>query len=127
MKKNILIIISVIILAVAGLFYYSNQGKEKIINDNNQSNIEEIYKNDPREVVWRQLPAKQKERIDGDWQDGKVSKITLSENNMMSPAADKSYIGKEIYLVEFPTKDINGMPVYADLKTFNIIGYGLVD
>ena len=127
MKKNILIILSVILLITIGLLYCSNQGKEKIINDNSQSNIEETAQNDPKEVVWRQLPTKQKDRIDGSWQDGKVSKITLNENSMMSPAIDKSYIGKEVYLIEFPTKDINGMPIYADINNLNIIGYGLVD
>jgi len=35
--------------------------------------------------------------------DGKVSKITLNEN-MMSQVEDKSYEGKEVYLIDFPTK-----------------------
>lgn len=127
MKKNILIILSAILLIAAGLFYYSNHIEEKVVNNEKQSAGEEAAKKDVREVVWEQLPAGQKERIDGTWKDGKVSKVTLNENSMMSPTVDKSYIGKEVYLVEFPTKDINGIPVYVDMNTFDIIGYGLVD
>ena len=53
-------------------------------------------KNDVREIVWGQLSSQQKERIDGTWKDGKVSKITLNEN-MISQVDDKSYEGKEVY------------------------------
>ncbi len=42
---------------------------------------------------------------------------------------DKDYIGKEIYLIDFPTNS-NSMPnnmiVYASLD-YKIVGYGYVD
>lgn len=114
MKKITLLVFSLFILL--GLFGCSNH-----VNGNN--------KKDVREVVWRQLSAQQKERINGTWKDGKVSKITLNKH-MMSQIKDKSYEGKKVYLIDFPTKSKsipNNMVVYADMKTFNYIGIGLVD
>jgi hypothetical protein len=76
-----------------------------------------------------QLSTEQKEWIDGNWKDGKVAKITLNKN-MMSQVDDKSYKGKEVYLIDFPTKSIsipNNMIVYGDVNTFEYIGNGLVD
>lgn len=58
-----------------------------------------------------------------------VSKTTLNES-MMSEVEDKSYAGKEVYLIDFPTKSKsipNNMIVYADVNTFDYIGIGLVD
>jgi hypothetical protein len=84
---------------------------------------------DVREVVWNQLSSQQKERINGTWKEGKVSKITLSKA-MMSQVKDTSYEGREVYLIDFPTKEKslpNNMIVYADKKTFDYIGLGLVD
>ncbi|MDF0727119.1 hypothetical protein PY093_10380 [Cytobacillus sp. S13-E01] len=49
---------------------------------------------------------------------------------MMSQVDDKSYEGKEVYLIDFPTKSESiptNMIVYADVNTFNYIGNGLVD
>jgi hypothetical protein len=43
---------------------------------------------------------------------------------------DKSYIGKEVYLVDFQTKSIsipNNMIVYASLYDYKIVGYGIVE
>jgi predicted small secreted protein len=94
-----------------------------------QNKGEEVKQGDVREVIWSQLSSEDKERIDGTWKDGQVTKITLSED-MMQHIEDKSYAGKEVYLIDFPTKDItepNNMIVYADLKTYRLIGYGLVD
>ncbi|WP_400247671.1 hypothetical protein AB3U99_11355 [Niallia sp. JL1B1071] len=86
-------------------------------------------KGDAREMVWKQLSVEQKLWINGTWEDGKISKITLTEN-MMSQIDDKSYEGKEVYLLDFPTKSKsipNNMIVYADINTFAYIGDGLVD
>lgn len=130
MKKIILIILSAILLIAAGLFYYSNHIEEKVINNEKQSVIEEAAKKDVREVVWDQLPAGQKDAIDGTWEDGKVSKIILNEQSVMSPVGDRSYAGEEVYLISFPgkhTATLGDLVVYADVNTFNIIGYGLRD
>ncbi len=86
-------------------------------------------KGDVREMVWKQLSAEQKLWINGTWEDGEISKITLTEN-MMSQVDDKSYEGKEVYLLDFPTKSKsipNNMIIYADINTFAYIGDGLVD
>lgn len=128
MKKNILIILSAILLIAVGLFYYSNHIEEKVVNNEKQSAVEEAAKKDVREVVWEQLPAGQKDMIDGTWEDGKVSKTTLNEQSVMSPVGDRSYAGEEVYLISFPDKrtaTLGDLVAYADVNTFDLIGYGL--
>lgn len=133
MKKNIIIILSVTILLLVvglGLLYYSNQAEEKTARGEEQSNTEKPAKKDVREVVWGQLSARQKEEIVGTWSDGKASKTTLSEGSVISMVGDKSYAGQEVYLISFPSKlnyTIGDVMVYADVSTFDIIGYALRD
>jgi len=133
LKKTVLFILSACLLL--GLFACSNQNKQANNNDdqnvvaNNEQVNEEKNEKDVREVVWEQLSSEQKEWIDGTWKDGKVSKITLNEN-MITQIDDKSYEGKEVYLIDFPTKSKsipNNMIVYADVNTFDYIGNGLVN
>lgn len=128
MKKTVLIIFSVVLLLAIGLFAYSYQREEKVADNQTQS-IDATSNKDVREVVWGQLSAEQQARINGTWADGTVSKVTLNESSMIL-IKDKSYQGKEVYLIDFPTKTMsvpNNMIVYADLDTFNYIGSGLVD
>ncbi|HET7628615.1 MAG TPA: hypothetical protein VFK44_09535 [Bacillales bacterium] len=116
-----------------GLFACSNQnGQESNNADPNTDYTQEQSntKKDVREVVWGQLSEPQKERINGTWEDGKVSTVTLRKN-MMNLVKDKAYEGKEVYAIDFPTNDKsrspNNMIVYADKDTFKYIGEGLVD
>jgi len=54
--------------------------------------------------------------------------MTLTES--MGIINDKSYIGKEVYLIDFQTKNMsmpNNMLVYAALDDYKIVGYGLVE
>jgi len=49
---------------------------------------------------------------------------------MMSQVDGKTYEGKVVYLLDFPTKSKsspNNMIAYADINTFDYIGNGLVD
>lgn len=48
------------------------------------------------------ITTKEQKTIAVTWQDSKLSKITLEEG--MGTINDKSYIGKEVYLVDFETK-----------------------
>ena len=130
LKKITLSILSVVLLL--GLIACSNQNgqdnDQSVVNSNEQGD-KVVKKDDVREIVWKQLSSEQKEWIDGTWTDGKVSKITLNEN-MMTQVDSKSYEGKEVYLIDFPTKNKsipNNMIVYADIDTFDYIGNGLVD
>lgn len=131
MKKITISILSAVLLL--GLIACSNQSvqdknNQSVVNSNEQNN-KVVKKDDVREIVWKQLSSEQIELIDGTWTDGKVSKITLNEN-MMTQVDDKSYKGKEVYLIDFPTKSKsipNNMIVYADTNTFDYIGNGLVD
>lgn len=128
MKKYIIIFIVVVTLVALGLFYYLNQS-EKTTNKT-QTNTTKTTKKDVREVVWRQLSEKQKSEIVGGWGDGKVSKVTLKDNSSMNLVGDKSYKGQEVYLISFPSINnptIGDVIIYADMNTYDIIGYGLRD
>ncbi|WP_078548602.1 hypothetical protein [Litchfieldia alkalitelluris] len=84
---------------------------------------------DVRETVWNQLTDKDRERIKGTWKDAKISKVTLTKD-MVLQNIDHSYIGKEVYLVDFPTNNTwvpNNMIVYADIESWQYIGHGMVD
>ncbi|HRN90060.1 MAG TPA: hypothetical protein PK543_00015 [Candidatus Saccharibacteria bacterium] len=133
MKKNSIIILSVVVLLVllgSGFLYYSNQAGEKATKGEEQNKTETPAKKDVREVVWEQMSARQKDEIIGTWDSGKVSKITWSEGAVMTATVSKSYVGQEVYVINFPSKlnaTIGDVVVFADLNTFNIIGYGLRD
>lgn len=137
MKKIGLITLSVIIvlITVAGWLYYSTQRVEKVVDAKIQNVNPKTNGKDMREIVWEQMPTKLKNQVKGTWKDGKVdSRITLGENSIViaegEVVKDKSYAGKEVYVIDFPTKDKgipNNMLVYADVNTFNFIGNGPVD
>lgn len=128
MKKFTLLAFSLFLLV--GIFACSNQNGQTSSDDKKTDNIQEqdTIKEDVREVVWGQLSLEQQKRINGTWKDGKVSKVILNKD-MMSEVKDKSYEGKEVYMISFPTDEKSEpdiMIVYADLNTFNYIGDGLV-
>lgn len=83
---------------------------------------------DVREDVWNQLDSATKEQIKGTWKEGTVTKEILSEK--MGDISDKTYIGKEIYVVDFPTLSLalpNNRIFFASIDSHKIIGLGLVD
>lgn len=133
MKKTLIIISSVLLVAMvaAGLIYYLDQEKEPIANTNasEQSNTQEASSNDVRQKIWDKLPSEQKERVDGDWQSGTVSKITLSKDSA-SWLKDESLAGEEVYMIDFPTKNTgvpNNMLICADIDTYEYLGNLPVD
>jgi hypothetical protein len=82
----------------------------------------------PSMTEWDQLTSKDKERVEGNWQASKSNRIILTET--MGNINDKSYIGKEVYLIDFKTKSIsvpNNMIVFASLNDYKIIGGGYAD
>jgi hypothetical protein len=121
-KKPILI--AVIIVVSLSLISFSNQSKA--LSNNKQSTAPA---KDVREVVWNQLPTSDKERIKGTWKDAKVVSKGVLTKDMAIGVDDKSYIGKNVYSIVFPTTFIgqpNFMLVYADAETYSFIGKGLV-
>lgn len=84
---------------------------------------------DVRKAVWEQFDSETKEFIKGTWRNGSLGKVTLNAN--MGNLSDESYIGKEVYIVSFTTKNpnptINTIGVYASLEDYKIIGAGNVD
>lgn len=126
MKKITLLITSLLLILV--LFTVCSSSKEKI-NVNSEEKISiKVQGKDVREMAFNQLTQNDKKRISGNWKDGKLSKVTLKEG--MGSISDKSYIGKEVYLIDFPTKSIskpNNMIVYLGTDSSKLIGYGYVD
>lgn len=128
MKKVIITIISIVVIFLGvGAVYYFNQTENSANNTKNTT--EQVPEQDVREAVWEQLSQTQQDSVEGTWEDFKVSKITLNEN-MMSQVDDKSYEGKEVYLIDIPISSLsvpNSRVVYADIDTYDYIGDGVVD
>ena len=83
---------------------------------------------DVREEVWNELSSKDRERIKGTWQDSILSQKVLHEN--MGIINDRPYIGREVYVIEFNTKNISvprNFIVFASVDNHKIIGVGYVD
>ena len=78
------------------------------------------------QTVWSQLDLKDLDFI----RDGSTLKKTLLGEGMGIDLRDKSYIGKEVYIIEFTTTRRavpNNLIVYASLDDYKVVGYGLVD
>ncbi|WP_017414321.1 hypothetical protein [Clostridium tunisiense] len=112
MKKNIIIIFSIIIIFT--LYSGSSYFKE-------QSNV--------KRAAWEQLGPEAKDFIEGSWRSGKVRKVTLSPS--MRNISEEAYIGKEIYVVSFTTKEdnptINTIGIFVSIEDCKVIGTGCVD
>lgn len=125
MKKITIIIVSLVLFL--GLITGCSRTKTKVIT--NKESINATSKEqDIREIAYNQLSLKDKERIAGTWKDGKLSKDILQEG--MGVIVDKSYIGKEVYSIDFTTKEIrkpNNMIVFFSIDNIKFLGYGLVD
>lgn len=125
MKK--IIFIAILSVLFVGFSTYSTQVK---LNSaaKKQSASKTIQRQDIRKIAYNQLASEDKERIAGTWQNSKFSKITLREG--MGNINDKSYVGLEVYLIDFPTKSKslpNNMIVYIEMHNYKLIGYGYVD
>ena len=115
------------------LFFVLCGCQQQVLNDKEEQNVKETKSDltqalDVREAVWEQLTEKQKEHIAGSWKDASVQKITLRES--MGQIKDNTFIGEEVYLVDYPTEDspsLGGVGVYADIQSHRIIGFGYRD
>jgi hypothetical protein len=112
------------------LFFVLCSCQQQVLNDKEEQKMKEPKSNitqalDVREAVWDQLTEKEKEHIVGTWKDASVQKITLRES--MGRIKDKTFIGREVYIVDYPSEDspsLGGIGVYADIKSHRIIGFG---
>lgn len=125
MKKITLFIISLTLSL--GLITGCSYTKTKVVTKSKPVTTSK-QEQDIRETAYNQLSTKDKERISGTWKDGKLSKVVLKEG--MGNLKDKTYIGKEVYSIDFTTKT-NAMPnnmiVFFSIDNMKFIGYGLVD
>ena len=135
LMKVILTILTISFIASAvlvGTVLYILQNQNKDATNNKQITEEqntEVSKNeDVREVVWQQLSSEQQAQVDGTWEDATVSKATLT-GVMMIGVEDKTYEGKEAYMIAFPVENasIENMLALADMDTLALIGFAPVD
>ncbi len=81
------------------------------------------------EVVYNQLSQEDKDSLDYDLNNIKVLKKTLTKG--VSTVTDKSYLGKEVYFIDFKKSDNKIVPdnfiAIATVEDYTLIGYGLVD
>ena len=125
MKRIILLILSTTL--ILGLFTACSSPKESILT-NNEPISTIVKEQDIREVAYNQLTSKDKERVAGNWKDSKLSKITLKKG--IGNITDNSYIGKEVYLIDFTTKELslnNNIIVFLGMDNNKLIGYGYID
>ncbi|WP_051317181.1 hypothetical protein [Ectobacillus panaciterrae] len=122
MKKGVLFaVLAVLMLGIVACATSSTSTAS--VSQNNETK-------DVREAIWNQLSSRDKERIAGTWKDATVSTVTLTKQTAKHPSTDKSYIGKEVYMVDFKIKKIqcpNNIAFYADKKTFKLIGMGITE
>ncbi|MET3195662.1 hypothetical protein [Bacillus sp. OAE603] len=128
MKKLFLIALSSVPLFCA-LYGCQKESSNKLEHHQmKEANSNEKQQLDVRENVWNQLTNEDKKHIDGNWKGASVQKIILRES--MGIIKDKKIIGKEVFIVDYPSKDnptLGGFAVYADTKSHKIIGYGYRD
>ena len=136
MRKRISYIMLVLFICII-FCACTNQGNLSSDNTNNSvvttlkresENITSDTKHDIREIAYNQLTDDDKQRISGTWENSTLSTIMLKEG--MGTNGIYYFIGKEVYMIDFPTTDIsipNNMIVYLEMDTYKLIGYGLVD
>jgi hypothetical protein len=59
------------------------------------------------------------------WEDASVQKIILRDT--MGIIKDKTFIGKEVFIVDYPSNDnptLGGITAFADIRSHQIIGFG---
>ena len=125
MKK----IVSVLIICVVSLSLIGCSEKYKMEgNISSESQIEKQENNDIVKIVYNQLNKEMKEEINIVNGKTTINKIVLED---MGDIFDESFIGKEVYIVEFTIKDEKVVPnnriVYVTPDEYKVIGYGCVD
>jgi len=114
--------ISLVFFLNACLKVTSNENEQRKVMEGRNTENQSL---DVRESVWNQLTIENKKHIEGDWKDASMKKIILSDSNGV--IKDKKFIGKEVYLVEYPSNDnptLGEFGVFADTKSHRLIGYG---
>ena len=126
MKKIISFIIASFFLVVLFSSHLNLKESNAVIKKNLGGTT--TKERDVREIAFNQLTSEDRDRIIGAWENSKLSKIILKEG--MGNINDKSYIGKEVYVIDFLTtsKSLpNNIIVYIGMDNYNLIGYGYLD
>lgn len=107
-----------------GEYYLDNEGAWV---EPEVSNCNIIDDDTIKETIFNNLSDNEKKRIT-DYKSGTIFKIILEEGD--GTINDKSYIGKEIYLVDFPVipkGSIDNTIIYVSIDKLQVIGHGYVD
>lgn len=123
MKK----IISFLILCIVSVGLIGCSEDNQTVNDSLQN--KEVTNNEIIEIVYNKLPKELKETINFDLKEIKINKLILNEG--IGNITDTSYIGKEVYDIEFTIKNTSTLPnnriVFATLEDYKLIGYGYIE
>lgn len=127
MKKVItFLVLGVISLGLVGCDQNSTTANNTISNE-----IEEKTKTSDEiiEFVYNQLYRDLQDSISFDLKKSNINKNILDDG--VGEILDKSYVGKEVYSIEFPKKDKRAEPmgkvVYASIEDKKVIGYATMN
>lgn len=98
------------------------------IPENNKTN-EKLISKENLEKIYNELPENIKKEIDFNYDNIDVSNVILEKD--MGFISDNTYLGKEVYKVNFVIRDKNIQPneriVFVTTEEFNYIGEGYID
>jgi fructose-specific component phosphotransferase system IIB-like protein len=125
MKKLVLgMLITVLVLGLSSCGLRGKPAEEK------QSTLPGavVPEVDIRKTVYDQMDQKDRDRMREGWEEAEVTTVILREG--MALMSDASYIGKEVFVVDFRVKTMaipDNMIFYASKPDGRIVGIGLVD
>ncbi|MHB1485265.1 MAG: hypothetical protein ACYCYI_11450 [Saccharofermentanales bacterium] len=84
-----------------------------------------LNNDDVRKIVWNQLLKVEQNEIIGSWRAGKIEKVIINNDSNIYILYDKSYYGKEVYLITFKSRRellLGNVQKLVDMKNNNIVG-----
>lgn len=121
-----ILVLGVISAGLVGCTENSTTGNNTISNE-----IEKKTKTSDEiiEFVYNQLYRDLQDSIDFDLKETNINKTNLDDG--VGEILDRSYVGKEVYSIEFPKKDKKAEPmgkvVYASVNDKKVVGYATMN
>lgn len=125
-KLVAILVLGVISVGLVGCTKNPTEVKNTISNE-----IEEKTKTSDGiiEFVYNQLYRDLQDSISFDLKESNINKTILDDG--VGEILDKSYVGKEVYSIEFPKKDkraeLMGKVVYASVNDKKVVGYATMN
>lgn len=118
------------VLAEKKIIIENRAGTYKIIRkEMTEKEKEEEVLNTVKGIVFNRLSEKEKTMLDKDISKANINTVVLKED--MGIILSDRYIGEEVYVIDFPSKDKSILPnnkiVFANKQFCEIVGYGYID